>query len=287
MKTVVEKAFAKINLSIDVTGIRDDGYHLLRMITQSIRLHDTVIIEKCGDGIEVICDSEGVPADGRNTAYRAAASLLKRYNIRDGLRIIIQKRIPVAAGLAGGSTDAAAVYRGLNRLFSLGLSNVELANISVETGADVPFCIIGGTALVEGIGEKVTPVKPLVRHEVVLVNPGIPVSTAEVYGRFRIDMVSKRPDIELLLEAVERGDIRTVASNMVNVLETVTLKMHGVIGDIKKELLELGAMGSAMSGSGAMVFGIFDDSGCAEKACHCLGLKGYECILTQMGCMGE
>lgn len=287
MKTVIEKAFAKINLSIDVTGKRDDGYHLVRMITQSVGLYDTVIIERCGDGIEVICDREGIPADERNTAYRAAASLLKRYNIRDGLRIIIQKRIPVAAGLAGGSADAAAVYRGLNRLFSLGLSNVELADISVETGADVPFCVTGGTALVEGIGEKVTPLKPLGRYEVVLVNPGIPVSTAEVYGRFRIGTVSKRPDIQLLLEAIERGDIRTVASNMVNVLETVTLKMHGVIGDIKRELMELGAMGSAMSGSGAVVFGIFNDCGRAEEACLSLGSKGYECILTQMGCMGE
>jgi len=287
MRTVVEKGFAKINLSLDVTGVRDDGYHLLRMITQSVSLHDTVTIERCGSGIKVICNNEEVPADEKNTAYRAAASLLNRYNIRDGLRITINKRIPIAAGLGGGSTDAAAVYRGLNRMFSLGLDNAELADISVDTGADVPFCVIGGTALVEGIGEKITPLRPLQSHNVVLVDPGIRVSTAEVYSRFRLDAVKKRPDTNLLIEAVERGDIRTIAANMVNVLETVTVKMHEVIGKIKKELLELGAIGSIMSGSGSVVFGIFDNNDYARRACHCLGLEGYNCILTRMVCMGE
>lgn len=286
MGKITEKARAKINLSLDVTGKRADGYHLLRTIMQSVELSDTVIIEYGGSGINLACSDPELPKGEGNTAYRAALLMCREYNIAEGIKIEIEKKIPVSAGLAGGSTDAAAVLRGINRLFALGLKKEELHELGSRIGADVPFCIAGGTVLAEGTGEILTPLEPLPPVHVLLVNPGLEISTAQVYGQFRPDNVIKRPDTRLLVDAAGRKDMRTIAENMVNVLETVTARRHPVIADIKAEMIKLGAMGSLMSGSGPTVFGIFGSRPDALRALRSIEYKGHQSILTQMTVKG-
>lgn len=273
-------AHAKINLSLDVLGKRADGYHTLRMIMQSIQLHDTISIHEIPAGVEIICEAPYVPNNNSNIAYKAAEAMLNRYNITSGVRIEVDKKIPVAAGLAGGSADAAAVLKGINELFDLGASREELMQLGKTIGADVPYCIMGGTALAEGIGEKLTPLAPFGNIPVILIKPRLGVSTAWVYKNFRLDKAGCKPDTSLLIKAIEARDIKAVASDMKNVLESVTLEKYKIIGKIKEDLIALGSLGSMMSGSGPTVFGLFETGKSAEAAFNKLVNSKHECILT-------
>lgn len=257
MPSLEMDANAKINLSLDVLRKRDDGYHDLRMIMQSVELHDTVLLETGGSGIRVDCDSRWVRGDCSNTAYKAAALIMDKHGVKSGLKIRIIKRIPVAAGMAGGSADAAAVLKGLNRMFSLGLETAGLMTLGRQIGADVPYCVAGGTMLAEGTGELLTPLKPFQGVNLVILKPKIGVSTAWAFKNLDLGKPLDRPDTELLTAAVENGDIEAVAANMKNVLESVTIPRYGVVDEARRRLTELGALGSMMSGSGPSVFGIF------------------------------
>lgn len=274
-------AHAKINLSLDVLDRREDGYHTLQMIMQTIQLHDNIKIEEIPSGVEIICNAPYVPNNSSNIAYKAAEAIINGYSISAGVRITIEKKIPVAAGLAGGSTDAAAVLKGINTLFDLGIEQAELMQLGKTIGADVPYCIMGQTALAEGIGEKLTPLAPLGNIPVILVKPRIGVSTAWVYKNLKLDKVSDRPDTAAVISALNTGDIKRIAGNMRNVLETVTIERYPLIQKIKKDLLRLGALGSLMSGSGPTVFGIFESREKARYAFNRLRNSKHECILTQ------
>ncbi|NJD01783.1 MAG: 4-(cytidine 5'-diphospho)-2-C-methyl-D-erythritol kinase [Ruminiclostridium sp.] len=276
-------AYAKINLSLDVIGKRDDGYHELRMIMQSIKLHDIVHIETAASGIAVSCDNKQVPSDLENIAGKAALLITGKFGIKGGLKIYVKKNIPVAAGLAGGSADAAAVLKGINDLFSLGVSNTGLMAMGKQIGADVPFCIAGGTMLAEGIGEKLTALASFSGVNLVLIKPKIGVSTAWVYKNLDIGKIINRPDTEKLIAALGNSDINQVAANMKNVLEGVTIPSYNVIQEAKDRLIEMGAIGSMMSGSGPAVFGIFTDRHKAEKAYKATKDSRWDRFLTKSG----
>ncbi|MCX7883835.1 MAG: 4-(cytidine 5'-diphospho)-2-C-methyl-D-erythritol kinase [Caloramator sp.] len=256
---------AKINLSLDVTGKREDGYHFVKMIMQSISLEDVVTVRKIKDGIKIYCDSTDVPCNETNSAYKVAKLMFERYKIEGGVEILIDKKIPVAAGLAGGSTDAAGVIKGINILYDLNISLNDMMDLGVKIGADVPYCIIGGTALAEGIGEILTPIKPVENLWCVLAKPQFAVSTREVYSRLKIDEIPKHPDINKLITYIEKKDYKNLAENMINVLETVTIKDYPVIFEIKNIMMEFEALGSLMSGSGPTVFGLFENKSSAER----------------------
>lgn len=264
MNSIVLKAKAKINLTLDAIGKRENGYHDLRMIMQTVNLHDTISIKKTKTpGIKLSTNLHWLPKDERNIAYKAAALFLEESGINVGVYINVYKRIPVAAGLAGGSTDAAAVLVGMNKLFATGYSKKQLMEMGVKLGADVPFCIMRGTVLAEGIGEILTPLPALPYTYVVLAKPNISVSTASVYGGLRVDEIAGHPQTDEVVQAIKDQDIAFVIDHMANVLEEVTIKMHPEIEAIKKDMLQFGAKGSMMSGSGPTVFGIFEDK---EKA---------------------
>lgn len=261
MKTIKIDAYAKVNLSLDVLGKRENGYHELSMIMQEISLKDIVTLKEVNDNnnnIEIKCNRKEVPTDERNIVYNAFKLMSKKYNIDKSISIYIEKNIPISGGLAGGSTDAAAVLKGLNQLWNLGLTKEELMKIGVEIGADVPFCIMGGTALSEGIGEKLTPIVPFKDKLLLLVNPDIEVSTEYVYKNLDLKKMVDRPDIKSIISFIKQDDIEGLSRNMKNVLESVTIKKHPEIAEIKENLINFGALGSLMSGSGATVFGIFD-----------------------------
>lgn len=256
---MLSKAHAKINLSLDVIGKRDDGYHLLKMLMQTIDLYDLIEIKKIKKGIIIECDREYIPKNSRNLAYKAAELFLNKYNINSGVKINIIKNIPVAAGLAGGSTDAATVLKIMRDIFRPNINNEQLKEISLNIGADVPFCVEGGTALCEGIGEKITTIKPFKDKILVLVKPNFGVSTKDVYSNLRIEKIYTHPHTKKLIQAIEDNDLNFVAKNMKNVLENVTLRKYKTLTSIKTNFMELGALGTMMSGSGPSVFGLFDD----------------------------
>lgn len=258
-------ARAKINLSLDVVGKRSDGYHELRMIMQQVDLYDEVDIRKTKSGILLKTDCDFVPNDERNIAYQAAQLMMKRYRMDGGVEIHIKKNIPVAAGLAGGSADAAAVLQGMNQLWKLEIPQQELMQIGLQLGADVPFCILGGAALAEGIGEKLTPIKGIDQW-VLLCKPNIGVSTQEVYRNLDWETIQDHPDTQQLLKAIEDENIYEVAGGLCNVLETVTMRMHPLVKDIKAKMMEYNALGSLMSGSGPTVFGLYKDYTKAKSA---------------------
>ncbi|MDD7792675.1 4-(cytidine 5'-diphospho)-2-C-methyl-D-erythritol kinase [Clostridium sp. 'White wine YQ'] len=253
------KAYGKINIALEVVGKRDDGYHLLRMIMQRIDLYDLIEIQERTNGIEITCNKPYVPRDERNLAYKAARLFLDTYNINKGVHIDIRKNIPVAAGLAGGSTDGAAVLMGLNSIFNIGASDEELMELGLKLGADVPYCIKGKTALCEGIGEKITQLKDFKDKILVLVKPSFGVSTKEVYSGLDISKIYKKVKIEEIIDAMENDNLDFVAKNMKNHLENVTLRKHRKIIEIKEEMIKMDALGAMMSGSGPTVFGFFDD----------------------------
>ncbi len=268
MNSIDLKSRAKINLSIDVLGKRDDGYHIVEMIMQTIDLYDNLKITKIeGDFIKIKSDSEDIPLNQDNIVYKAADILKKRFNIKDGVEISIQKNIPVAAGMAGGSSNAAAVLVGLNKVWNLGLSESELKEIGLQLGADVPFCITGGSALAQGIGEKLTNIHGLSEGVNILVcKPDIFVSTKEVYQSLDMNKVQKRPENQKLIESLKNDDIKYVSENMVNVLEEVTASKYKEIKQIEATMMKNKALGSMMSGSGPTVFGLFDNKEYAIKA---------------------
>lgn len=270
-----EKAYAKINISLDVVGKREDNYHLLRMIMQNIDVYDEISIKKISEGIIIKCNKLFVPTDERNLAYKAAKLFMDTYNINSGVLINIKKNIPVSAGLAGGSTDCATVLKIMNKIFNINASEKELMELGVKLGADVPYCIVGGTALCEGIGEKLTELKPFRDKIIILVKPPFGVSTKEVYKAFDLSKVRVHPNTEELIKAMENDDINYVANNMKNLLENVTLRDYREISEIKKTMNKCGAIGSMMSGSGPSVFAIFDDMLKAQK-CYEKMKKSYK-----------
>ena len=262
------KAYGKINLGLDVVRKREDGYHEVRMVMQTVNLYDKITMERTKEpGIQTETNLPYVPDGEGNLAYRAAKMLADEFGIRDGIMIRIKKCIPVAAGMAGGSTDAAAVLVGVNRMFNLGLSRKELMKRGVKLGADVPYCIMRGTALSEGIGEILTELPPAPQCHIVLAKPQVAVSTKAVYGRLRANELTadQHPDIDGMVEAIKNEDLDGVISRLGNVLETVTVPDHPEIAEIKRIMMENGADGALMSGSGPTVFGIFKDRKAAEK----------------------
>lgn len=275
------KAYAKINISLDATGKREDGYHLLRMIMQTIDVYDLITIEETLSGITLSCNKSFIPIDDRNLAYKAAKLFLDTYNLRVGVNIKIRKNIPVAAGLAGGSTNAAAVLKCMRDLFKPEISDEELMVLGVRIGADVPYCIVGGTALCEGIGEVVKPLKAFKDKIIVLVKPSFGVSTKEVYTALDINKIYKHPETDELILAMERDDVKFVAENMKNVLENVTLKKHQSLRELKKDFLQMEALGVMMSGSGPSVFAFFDDMMKAQSCYDKMKVKYKEVFLTR------
>jgi 4-diphosphocytidyl-2-C-methyl-D-erythritol kinase len=275
------KAHAKINISLDVVGKRQDGYHLLRMIMQNIELYDLINVEQGITGINITCNKSYIPTDERNLANKAARLFMDTYNIIGGVNISIRKNIPVAAGLAGGSTDAAAVLKCMRELYNPAISDEELKELGLKIGADVPYCITGGTALCEGIGEIITPLKPFKNHIVILVKPPFGVSTKEVYGGLDITKIFKHPETENLIEAVEADDLDYVSNNMRNVLENVTMRKHFTLREIKKEFLRMDALGTMMSGSGPTIFAFFEDMLKAQSCYDRMKSKYNEVFLTR------
>lgn len=256
----------KVNWTLNVTGRRPDGYHDVEMLMQSIDLSDEVILEESMEEVTVESDSEDIPLDGRNIAVKAAYLLKEAFPVKKGVHIIIRKNIPVAAGLAGGSTDAAAVLTGLDRLWDLGLSTDELAAFGARLGADVPFCITGGTAIARGIGEKLTFLPPVTGMTLVLVKPPFGISTASVYKAYSVKAGIKRPDVQAVYRSLADRDWTVLPGYMFNVLEQVTLSWHPEIDDIKNALLQHGAQASLMSGSGPTVYGVFKEPDAALHA---------------------
>lgn len=266
-KRIELKALAKINLGLDVLGRRENGYHDVRMVMQSIYLYDDVKIERTKNpGIEVRTNLYFLPVDENNIAYKAAAMLMDEFEINEGVIITLDKHIPVAAGMAGGSSNAAAVLFGMNKMFGLGLSQKELMERGVKLGADVPYCIMRGTVLAEGIGEELTPLPAMPKCTVLIAKPGISVSTRVVYEALDSKEIVEHPDIDALLAGLEKGSLRDVAAAMGNVLEDVTIPMYPVIEEIKNVMKEEGALNAMMSGSGPTVFGLFENKAQARKA---------------------
>lgn len=259
MNYIQMKARAKINPALDVIGKREDGYHELKMIMQTVNVYDTLFIKKTlSNKIELSTNLVWLPNDGRNLVYKAAELLRSEYNIKNGLYINLNKSIPVAAGLAGGSSDCAAALIGIRNLFNLQIPNEKLYEYAKQLGADVPYCLLRGTALAEGIGEKLTKLNPFPKVFVLLAKPPISVSTASVFKSFDVNKVQKHPDIEKILFYIEKSDINGICSEMGNVLEDVTAKEYPIINELKNSMLENGALGSLMSGSGPTVFGFFE-----------------------------
>lgn len=261
------KALAKINLGLDVVRRREDGYHEVRMIMQTIQLYDRLDIKRTQEpGIQIQTNLSFLPVNENNLIYKAAKLLMDEFSITDGVSVKLDKRIPVAAGMAGGSTDAAAMLIGVNRLFSLGLTKRQLMERGVQIGADVPYCIMRGTALAEGIGEALSPLPPMVKCPVLIAKPSISVSTKFVYQNLKLDDTTIHPDIDRLIDDIKAKNLHDIAAHMGNVLETVTIPNYPVIDEIKKHMLSNGAVGAMMSGSGLTVFGLFDDEDTAKKA---------------------
>lgn len=256
--TLTRKAYAKINLGLDVVRRLENGYHEVRMIMQTVGIYDVLTFTAAQSGIRITTDSGKLPVGEDNLIYRAAQLLIEEGNVSAGVDIHLEKHIPIAAGMAGGSSDAAATLLGLNELFSLGSSDEQLRQLGVRIGADVPYCITGGTALAEGIGELLTPLPPTPQCVLLVAKPDIQVSTKYVYEHLDAGNSWQHPDIDGMRRSIENGDLSGVIARLGNVLETVTIEAYPVIDRIKREMVSGGAMGSLMSGSGPTVFGIYD-----------------------------
>lgn len=276
MNSIELKSRAKINLSIDVLGKRDDGYHLVEMIMQTIDLYDVIRIKQLDTNDVVIkSNSSHIPLDNDNIVYKAIELLRQRFNINKGIEVFIEKNIPVAAGMAGGSSNAAAVLVGLNKLWKLNLTEQDLQELGLKLGADVPYCISGKTALAEGIGEKLSYIKGLPKNISILIcKPNLFVSTKDVYQGLDLNNVGNRPNNKFLIECLEKEDIASLAKNMSNVLENATSKIHKEINEIEEIMMANSALGSMMSGSGPTVFGLFDKYDNALK-CKDILLQQY------------
>lgn len=267
MQQTSQKAYAKINIGLDVLRRRSDGYHEVRMVMQTIDICDDLLFEKMQQpGIVLKTDSEELPVNSDNLIYKAAELLFSERGITEGVKITLKKRIPIAAGMAGGSSDAAATMRGLNELFGMGYSIEELQAFGVTLGADIPYCLVGGTMLSEGIGEILTPLPAPPDCFLVVAKPDINVSTGFVYGNLHADKLMYHPDIDGMIEALKKGELRGITDRLGNVLETVIVKEYPVIEEMKQLLRNKGAENALMSGSGPTVFGIFTNRDKAEAA---------------------
>lgn len=269
MEKIVCKAMAKVNLGLDVLRRGQDGYHEVRMIMQSVDLYDVLTFEKTeAAGIVIRTNKKNIPTDQRNLIYKAADLLMRKYSITDGLCVTLEKRIPMAAGMAGGSTDAAAVFVAMNELFSLHMTQESMCELAVTIGADVPYCIVGGTVLAEGIGEKLTKLADAPACTLLIAKPSVGVSTKYVYENLHADKLRQHPDIDGMLTAICEDDLDGVAKRLGNVLETVTVKAYPVIEKLKSWMMEHGAVNALMSGSGPTVFGIYKEAQEAQRACE-------------------
>lgn len=267
MDTISIKALAKINLGLDVIRKREDGYHEVKMIMQTIHLFDRIDIKKIAEPKIVIkTNLSFLPINENNLVYKAGKLLMEEFSIREGVEVNLNKKIPVAAGMAGGSTDAAAMLYGMNELFDLKLKRNELMERGVKIGADVPYCLMRGTALAEGIGEKLTALPPMVKCPVLIAKPQISVSTKFVYENLKLDGTTIHPDIDRLILDIENQDLHGIAEHMGNVLETVTIPNYPIIAEIKQQMLQSGAINAMMSGSGPTVFGLFEDEKAVQRA---------------------
>lgn len=283
MTSIQLKSRAKINLSIDVLGKREDGYHLVEMIMQTIDLSDIIKITIINeDKIEIKSNSINIPLGIDNIVYKAAYLIKHKFDIKTGVEIYIEKNIPVAAGMAGGSSNAAAVLIGLNKLFNLNLSEKELQILGLKLGADVPFCISGGASLAENIGEKLTSIDGLDNDTFVLIcKPNIFVSTKDIYEEIDSKEIEKRPDNNLLIELLKNNDVNQLAKNIYNVLEEVTKNKYPIIKEIEDTMLEEGALGSMMSGSGPTVFGLYKNKNDANRCRDILQKKHKEVYVVK------
>ncbi len=275
------KAHAKINLSLDIVGKREDGYHLLEMVMQSLELHDEITLTQIDEGISLTCNKKYVPEDQRNIAFKAAQMLMDEKKIKKGIRIEITKNIPVAAGLGGGSSNAAAVLLGMNEIFGLAMSQKELMDMGLRLGADVPYFLVGGTALCKGVGEEVIPLKPFKDQIILLIKPSFGVSTKEAYGLFSIDKVKRHVDTLELIDAMNHLDYQKMSYYQRNLLENVVLRKYPILKNVKKTLKRYGASTTLMSGSGSTIFGIFENAKAAENAATALDKGGNTVILTK------
>lgn len=272
------RAYAKINLGLDVLRRRENGYHDVKMIMQTIQMYDMLEMEKSEQpGIHLTTNLSYIPVNENNLVYKAVKLLMDQYRIEEGITISLNKFIPVAAGMAGGSSDAAAALVGVNRMFQLGLTRQQLMELGVKIGADVPYCVMRGTALAEGIGEKLTALPPMPQCYVLIGKPGISVSTKFVYTNLNLGPDTHHPDIDGMIQALQDGDLYGITDRMENVLESVTIPAYPVIETIKDHMKAHGAVNAMMSGSGPTVFGIFDDKEKAEYACE----KLRESMLTK------
>lgn len=275
MDSIRLKARAKINLGLDVLGKREDGYHEVRMVMQTIGIYDRLIITRIPeDEIRIKSNLEFLPLNENNLIYKAAKLLKEEYGYEGGVEVDLNKFIPVAAGMAGGSTDAASTLFGINKLCNLKMSQHKMMKLGLRLGADVPYCVMRGTALAEGIGEKLTSLKPMPHCWILVAKPPVNVSTKLVYENLDISEVVEHPDIDGIIKAIEAQDVTGVAEKLGNVLEQVTIPLYPVIDTIKKDMLEHGALNSLMSGSGPTVFGIFPDEETAVKCQAFLKEKG-------------
>ncbi|GKU77099.1 4-(cytidine 5'-diphospho)-2-C-methyl-D-erythritol kinase [Paenibacillus sp. L3-i20] len=271
---IYEKAPAKINLLLDVLRKRDDGYHEVEMIMTMVDLADRLEMQELPRDTIMLTSQVGyIPLDEKNLAFQAARLIKERYGVSKGVYIHLDKKIPVAAGLAGGSSDAAAALRGLNRLWGLGISEDELCLLGAELGSDVPFCVTGGTAIARGRGEKLEPIHSPPQCWVVLAKPPINVSTADVYGRMRANDLKSHPSIKGMKDALERGSFHDMCGGLGNVLETVTLDLHPEVMQLKESMIRLGADGVLMSGSGPTVFGLVSKEAKLPRIYN--GLRGF------------
>lgn len=275
MSQITRKAYAKINLGLDVIRRRPDGYHEVKMVMQTVGIYDVLTFRKKEVSEDALisvlierndASKEELPSDKSNLIYKAAELIMTAYHIRQGVEITLCKNIPIAAGMAGGSTDAAAVFHGLNELFALSMSLEDMKRLGVKIGADVPYCIMGGTALSEGIGEVLTPVPAPPEAYLLIAKPDISVSTKFVYENLHADTLTYHPDIDGMVEALKAGNLSGVTDRMGNVLERVTVREYPVISQIKDKMKENGAMNALMSGSGPTVFGIYQDRETAGRA---------------------
>lgn len=279
------KAYGKINLALDVLGRRPDGYHEVRMIMQTVGLHDRIDLYRTGGGdIRIETNLFYLPVNEQNLAYKAARLLLDEFNIRQGIAIHLRKFIPVSAGMAGGSTDAASVLFGVNKMFNLGLTGRELMERGVKLGADVPYCLMRGTALSEGIGEELSALPPMPQCQVLIAKPGISVSTKLVYEHLDAMELgpADHPDIDGMVEAIKRRSLMDVAGKFGNVLELVTGERYPVIARIEEVMREYGAVNAMMSGSGPTVFGLFANPGAAQSAYEALRFGSYSELAKQV-----
>jgi len=271
---ILEKAYAKINLGLDVVRRLPNGYHELNMVMQTIDLYDELTLSKTESGITVHTGLDELPGDESNLIYKAAKLIVEETGLSQGVDISLKKRIPMAAGMAGGSADAAATLRGMNRLYNLGISEDRLCELGVKIGADVPYCVVMGTKLSQGIGEKLTELPRIPEAFVLIAKPGISVSTKYVFEHLKLDSDTIHPDMGRVVDCIEAGDLRGMCTSIGNVLETVTAVEYPVISEIEECMKSEGALVAMMSGSGPTVFGIFDDSAKADNALKTINEKG-------------